>query len=153
MSGSTRKLGRQKGGGGARRGDINSPVLVGGARVFGPRPRNYSFKLNKKVKALARRSALSYKIQENALMVIEDFNLETPKTKSFVEIVNNLKVSDKKVLMVLPGANKNVYLSARNLQRAKVAIASDINTYGVLNAGVMVVTESAVAQIESVLNK
>ena len=153
MSGSTRKLGRQKGGGGARRGDINSPVLVGGARVFGPRPRNYSFKLNKKVKALARRSALSYKIQENALVVIEDFNLETPKTKSFVEIVNNLKISDKKVLMVLPGANKNVYLSARNLQRAKVAIASDINTYGVLNAGVMVVTESAVAQIESVLNK
>ena len=153
MSGSTRKLGRQKGGGGARRGDINSPVLVGGARVFGPRPRNYSFKLNKKVKALARRSALSYKIQENALMVIEDFNLETPKTKSFVEIVNNLKISDKKVLMVLPGANKNVYLSARNLQRAKVAIASDINTYGVLNAGVMVVTESAVTQIESVLNK
>ena len=153
MSGSTRKLGRQKGGGGARRGDINSPVLVGGARVFGPRPRNYSFKLNKKVKALARRSALSYKIQENALMVIEDFNLATPKTKSFVEIVNNLKISDKKVLMVLPGANKNVYLSARNLQRAKVAIASDINTYGVLNAGVMVVTESAVAQIESVLNK
>ena len=153
MSGSTRKLGRQKGGGGARRGDVNSPVLVGGARVFGPRPRNYSFKLNKKVKALARRSALSYKIQENALMVIEDFNLETPKTKSFVEIVNNLKISDKKVLMVLPGANKNVYLSARNLQRAKVAIASDINTYGVLNAGVMVVTESAVAQIESVLNK
>ena len=153
MSGSTRKLGRQKGGGGARRGDINSPVLVGGARVFGPRPRNYSFKLNKKVKALARRSALSYKIQENALVVIEDFNLETPKTKSFVEIVNNLKISDKKVLMVLPGANKNVYLSARNLQRAKVAIESDINTYGVLNAGVMVVTESAVAQIESVLNK
>ena len=153
MSGSTRKLGRQKGGGGARRGDINSPVLVGGARVFGPRPRNYSFKLNKKVKALARRSALSDKIQENALMVIEDFNLETPKTKSFVEIVNNLKISDKKVLMVLPGANKNVYLSARNLQRAKVAIASDINNYGVLNAGVMVVTESAVAQIESVLNK
>ena len=153
MSGSTRKLGRQKGGGGARRGDINSPVLVGGARVFGPRPRNYSFKLNKKVKALARRSALSYKLQENALMVIEDFNLETPKTKSFIEIVNNLKISDKKVLMVLPGANKNVYLSARNLQRAKVAIASDINTYGVLNAGVMVVTESAVAQIESVLKK
>ena len=153
MSGSTRKLGRQKGGGGARRGDINSPVLVGGARVFGPRPRNYSFKLNKKVKALARRSALSYKAQENALMVVEDFNFEAPKTKSFLEIVNNLKIADKKVLMVLAGANKNVYLSARNLQRAKVAVASDINTYGVLNAGVMVVTESAVAQIESVLNK
>ena len=153
MSGSTRKLGSQKGGGGARRGDINSPVLVGGARVFGPRPRNYSFKLNKKVKALARRSALSYKAQENALMVVEDFNFEAPKTKSFLEIVNNLKIADKKVLMVLAGANKNVYLSARNLQRAKVAVASDINTYGVLNAGVMVLTESAVAQIESVLNK
>ena len=153
MSGSTRKLGRQKGGGGARRGDINSPVLVGGARVFGPRPRNYSFKLNKKVKALARRSALPYKAQENALMVVEDFNFEAPKTKSFLEIVNNLKIADKKVLMVLAGANKNVYLSARNLQRAKVAVASDINTYGVLNAGVMVLTESAVAQIESVLNK
>ena len=153
MSGSTRKLGRQKGGGGARRGDINSPVLVGGARVFGPRPRNYSFKLNKKVKALARRSALSYKAQENALMVVEDFNFEAPNTKSFLEIENNLKIADKKVLMVLAGANKNVYLSARNLQRAKVAVASDINTYGVLNAGVMVLTESAVAQIESVLNK
>ena len=121
--------------------------------MFGPRPRNYSFKLNKKVKALARRSALSYKAQENALMVVEDFNFEAPKTKSFLEIVNNLKIADKKVLMVLAGANKNVYLSARNLQRAKVAVASDINTYGVLNAGVMVLTESAVAQIESVLNK
>ena len=153
MSGSTRKLGRQKGGGGARRGDINSPVLVGGARVFGPRPRVYDLKVNKKVKALARRSALSYKVQENALIVVEDFTFEAPKTKSFVEIVNNLKIADKKVLMVLSGANKNVYLSARNLQRAKVAIASDINTYGVLNAGVLVVTESAVAQIESVLNK
>ena len=153
MSGSTRKLGRQKGGGGARRGDINSPVLVGGARVFGPRPRVYDLKVNKKVKALARRSALSYKVQENALIVVEDFTFEAPKTKSFVEIVNNLKIADKKVLMVLSGLNKNVYLSARNLQRAKVAIASDINTYGVLNAGVLVVTESAVAQIESVLNK
>ena len=153
VSGSTRKLGRQKGGGGARRGDINSPVLVGGARVFGPRPRIYDLKVNKKVKALARRSALSYKVQENALIVVEDFTFEAPKTKSFVEIVNNLKIADKKVLMVLSGSNKNVYLSARNLQRAKVAIASDINTYGVLNAGVLVVTESAVAQIESVLNK
>ena len=153
MSGSTRKLGRQKGGGGARRGDINSPVLVGGARVFGPKPRNYDFKLKKKMKALARRSALSYKAQENALVVVEDFNLEAPKTKAFIEIVNNLKVSDKKVLVVLPEANKNVYLSARNLQGAKVAIASDINTYGVLNAAAMVVTESALAKIESVLTK
>lgn len=153
MSGSTRKLGRQKGGGGARRGDINSPVLVGGARVFGPKPRNYDFKLNKKVKALARRSALSYKAQEGAIVVVEDFNFETPKTKSFIDVVNNLKVADKKVLVVLPEANKNVYLSARNLQGAKVAIASDINTYGVLNAGVMVVTENALGKIEAVLNK
>ena len=153
MSGSTRKLGRQKGGGGARRGDINSPVLVGGARVFGPKPRNYDFKLNKKVKALARRSALSYKAQEGASVVVEDFNFEAPKTKSFIEVVNNLKVADKKVLVVLPEANKNVYLSARNLQGAKVAIASDINTYGVLNAGVMVVTENALGKIEAVLNK
>lgn len=153
MSGSTRKLGRQKGGGGARRGDINSPVLVGGARVFGPKPRNYDFKLNKKVKALARRSALSYKAQEGAIVVVEDFNFEAPKTKSFIDVVNNLKVADKKVLVVLPEANKNVYLSARNLQGAKVAIASDINTYGVLNAGVMVVTESALGKIEAVLDK
>lgn len=153
LSGSTRKLGRQKGGGGARRGDINSPLLVGGARVFGPKPRNYDIKLNKKVKALARRSALSYKVQENALVVVEDFELEAPKTKSFVEIVNNLKISDKKILMVLPEVNKNVYLSARNLERAKVAIASDINTYGVLNAGVMVVTENALGKIEAVLTK
>ena len=153
MSGSTRKLGRQKGGGGARRGDINSPVLVGGARVFGPKPRHYDFKLNKKVKALARRSALSYKAQEGAIVVVEDFNFEAPKTKSFIDVVNNLKVADKKVLVVLPEANKNVYLSARNLQGAKVAIASDINTYGVLNAGVMVVTENALGKIEAVLNK
>ena len=153
MSGSTRKLGRQKGGGGERRGDINSPVLVGGARVFGPKPRNYDFKLNKKVKALARRSALSYKAQEGAIVVVEDFNFVAPKTKSFIDVVNNLKVADKKVLVVLPEANKNVYLSARNLQGAKVAIASDINTYGVLNAGVMVVTENALGKIEAVLNK
>lgn len=153
ISGSTRKLGRQKGGGGARRGDINSPLLVGGARVFGPKPRDYSFKLNKKTKALARKSALSYKARENAIVVVEDFNLETPKTKSFIEIINNLNIADKKVLMVLPEANKNVYLSARNLKRAKVAIASDINTYGVLDAGVLVVTERALNGIESVLNK
>lgn len=153
ISGSTRKLGRQKGGGGARRGDINSPLLVGGARVFGPKPRDYSFKLNKKTKVLARKSALSYKARENAIVVVEDFNLETPKTKSFIEIINNLNIADKKVLMVLPEANKNIYLSARNLKRAKVAIASDINTYGVLDAGVLVVTERALNGIESVLIK
>lgn len=153
MSGSTRKLGRQKGGGGARRGDINSPVLVGGARVFGPKPRDYSIKLNKKVITLARCSALSYKVQENALVVVEDFAFEAPRTKSFIEVLNNLKISDKKVLVVMPEANKNVYLSARNLKGAKVAIASDINTYGVLDAGVMVVTESALGKIEAVLTK
>ena len=153
MSGSTRKLGRQKGGGGARRGDINSPVLVGGARVFGPKPRNYSFKLNKKVTALARRSALAYKAQENAIVVVEDFTFEAPKTKSFLEVMNNLKVADKKVLVLMPEANKNVYLSARNLQRAKVGRAADLHTYSVLDANVMVVTESALAQIEQVLNK
>lgn len=152
ISGSTRKLGRQKGGGGARRGDINSPLLVGGARVFGPKPRNYSFKLNKKVTALARRSALAYKAQENAIVVVEDFTFEAPKTKSFLEVMNNLKVADKKVLVLMPEANKNVYLSARNLQRAKVGRAADLHTYSVLDANVMVVTESALAQIEQVLN-
>jgi large subunit ribosomal protein L4 len=153
MSGSTRKLGRQKGGGGARRGDINSPVLVGGARVFGPKPRNYDFKLNKKVKGLARRSALSYKAQENAIVVVEDFELQAPKTKEFLQIVSDLKVADKKVLVVMPEANNNVYLSARNIKSAKVAIAKDINTYGVLNAGVLVVTEKALGTIEAVLTK
>ena len=151
ISGSTRKLGRQKGGGGARRGDINSPVLVGGGRVFGPQPRDYGFKLNKKVKALARKSALSYKVQENALLVIEDFNFEAPKTKQYVELLQNLKVADKKLLMVLPEANKNVYLSARNIQRKEMAVASAVNTYQVLNADALVVTESALAVIEGTL--
>lgn len=153
MSGSTRKLGRQKGGGGARRGDINSPVLVGGARVFGPRPRNYAFKLNKKLKALARRSALSYKAKENSIVVLEDFTMETPKTKAFVEILNNLKISEKKVLLVLPEANKNVFLSARNLEGAKLAIAKDINTYSVLDASALVITERSLEDIDAVLNR
>ena len=152
LSGSTRKLGRQKGGGGARRGDINSPVLVGGARVFGPKPRDYWFKLNKKVKALARRSALSYKAQENAILVVEDFAFEAPKTKDFVTIVNNLKIADKKVLVVLPEANKNVFLSARNIERANVAIASALNTYSVLNAQTLVVTENSLKVIENILS-
>ena len=151
ISGSTRKLGRQKGGGGARRGDINSPVLVGGGRVFGPQPRDYGFKLNKKVKTLARKSALSYKVQENALLVVEDFNFEAPKTKQYVELLQNLKVAGKKLLMVLPEANKNVYLSSRNIQRQDMAVASAVNTYQVLNADVMVVTESALAVIEGTL--
>lgn len=153
LSGSTRKLGRQKGGGGARRGDINSPLLVGGARVFGPRPRDYRFKLNKKVKQLARRSALSYKVQENALVVVEDFTFEAPKTKNFIALLNDLNLAGKKVLVVAAGSDKNLYLSARNLPKAKVAVASDINTYGVLDASVLVLTESAVAKVEEVLAK
>ena len=153
ISGSTRKLGRQKGGGGARRGDINSPLLVGGARVFGPKPRDYSFKLNKKVKLLARKSALSYKAQANNIVVVEDFTFETPKTKDFVNVVNNLKVAGKKLLVVLPEANKNVYLSARNLERTNLAIASALNTYVVLNAETLVVTENALKAIEETLIK
>ena len=153
ISGSTRKLGRQKGGGGARHGDINSPVMVGGGRVFGPTPRDYSFKLNKKVKQLARKSALSYKALNGGLMVVEDFSFEAPKTKEFVVLLNNLKVSDKKLLLVLPEANKNVYLSARNLQRAKVQTVSGVNTYRVLDAGVVMFTEKALSAIDELLDK
>lgn len=151
ISGSTRKIGRQKGGGGARRGDLNSPVLVGGGRVFGPTPRDYSFKLNKKVKALARKSALSYKAKEDAVVVVEDLNFEAPKTKVFVEMTKNLKVSDKKVLVVLPESNKNVYLSARNVKGADVQTVSGLNTYRVLNAGVVVFAESALSAIDNIL--
>ena len=151
ISGSTRKIGRQKGGGGARRGDMNSPVLVGGGRVFGPKPRDYSFKLNKKVKVLARKSALSYKAKDNAIIVVEDFVFEAPKTKDFVNITKNLKVSDKKLLMILPDANKNVYLSARNLKGANVQTVSGLNTYRVLDAGVLVLTENALSAIDNIL--
>lgn len=153
VSGSTRKLGRQKGGGGARRGDINSPVLVGGGRVFGPKPRDYGFKLNKKVKALARKSALSYKAQGNDIVVVEDFTLDVPKTKDFVNITKNLKVEGRKMLLLLPGVNKNVYLSARNLQGTEVMTASALNTYKVLNADVLVVTEDALKMIDGILTK
>lgn len=152
-AGSTRKLGRQKGGGGARRGDINSPVLVGGGRVFGPRPRDYSFKLNKKVKVLARKSALAYKAQDNAIVVVEDFNLDAPKTKDFVNIAKNLKVDSKKVLLVLPEVEKNVYLSARNLQKAEVMTAAQVNSYKVLNADVVVITENSLKVIDEILTK
>ena len=152
-AGSTRKLGRQKGGGGARRGDINSPVLVGGGRVFGPKPRDYRFKLNKKVKVLARKSALSYKAKENAIVVVENFNMEAPKTKDFVNITKNLKVEGKKTLLVLPEVNKNVYLSARNLQRSEVMLASTINTYKILNADVLVIVEDSLKTIDAILNK
>ena len=153
IAGSTRKLIRQKGGGGARRGDIKSPVLRGGGRVFGPRPRDYWFKLNKKVKALARKSALSYKAQQNAIVVVEDFDFETPKTKDGVELLNNLKVEGKKTLIVLPEVKKNVNLSVRNIQRVEVMTASALNTYKVMNANVLVVTENALKLVDETFNK
>lgn len=153
IAGSTRKLIRQKGGGGARRGDIKSPVLRGGGRVFGPRPRDYWFKLNKKVKALARKSALSYKAQQNAIVVVEDFDFETPKTKDGVALLNNLKVGGKKTLIVLPEVKKNVNLSVRNIQRVEVMTASALNTYKVMNANVLVVTENALKLVDETFNK
>ena len=153
IAGSTRKLGRQKGGGGARRGDIKSPVLVGGGRVFGPKPRDYRFKLNKKVKVLARKSALSYKAQENAIVVLEDFTFEAPKTKEFIKVAKNIKVDGRKILLVLPEVNKNVYLSARNLQGTEVMLASNLNAYKVLNADVLVVTENSLKTIDGILTK
>ena len=152
-AGSTRKLGRQKGGGGARHGDINSPLLRGGGRVFGPRPRDYRFKLNKKVKQLARRSALTYKAQENAIIVVEDFTFEAPKTKEMVNVAKNLKIEGKKQLFVLPETNINVSLSARNLQRTFVTNAANLNTYGVMNADVLVVCEKSLETIDNILNK
>lgn len=153
ITGSTRKLIRQKGGGGARRGDIKSPLLRGGGRVFGPRPRDYWFKLNKKVKALARKSALSYKAQQNAIVVVEDFDFEAPKTKEGVSLLNNLKVEGKKTLIVLPEVKKNVYLSVRNIQRVDVMTASALNTYKVMNANVLVVTENALKLVDETFNK
>ena len=153
MSGSTRKLGRQKGGGGARRGYINSPVLVGGARVFGPKPRDYRTKLNLKTKQLARKSALSYKVQENGIIVVEDFNIETPKTKEILAIAKALKVEGKKLLFVLPVENKNIYKSARNLKNVEVMGAANINAYKVMNADVLVMAENAVPTIDEVLTK
>lgn len=149
VSGSTKKLGRQKGGGGARHGDINSPVMVGGGRVFGPRPRNYSFKLNKKVKALARRSALTFKAQGGQIMVVEDFNFEAPKTKEFVNFAKNIKVYGEKTVLVLPSQNKNVYLSARNIEKTFVITAAELNTYRILDNKKLVVTESSVAVLNN----
>lgn len=149
VSGSTKKLGRQKGGGGARHGDINSPVMVGGGRVFGPRPRNYSFKLNKKVKALARRSALTFKAQGGQIVVVEDFNFEAPKTKEFVNFAKNIKVYGEKTVLVLPSQNKNVYLSARNIEKTFVITAAELNTYRILDNKKLVVTESSVAVLNN----
>lgn len=151
ISGSTRKLFRQKGTGGARRGDINSPVLRGGGRVFGPQPRDYSFKLNKKVKQLARRSALTYKAQGNEIVILEDFAFDTIKTKKMIEVLNNLKVNGGKNLFVLPETNMNVVLSARNIQRTKIELARNLNTYDILNAKKLFITESSLAVIDGIL--
>lgn len=151
LAGSTRKLGRQKGSGGARPGDIKSPIRVGGGRIFGPVPRDYSFKLNKKVKQLARKSALSYKAIEKAITVVNDLNFEAPKTKDFVAMMKNLQVADKKTLFILSNGNKNVYLSARNVKGANVQTISGLNTYRVLDAGVVVFAESALSAIDNIL--
>ncbi len=148
ITGSTKKLKKQKGTGTARCGGVKSPVFRGGGRVFGPRPRNYDFKLNKKVKALARKSALTYKALEEAILVVEDFSFETPKTREMVQISNNLKINDKKSLFVLPEENKNIYLSSRNLQAVSIITASELNTYQILNAKKVVVLESSVSKIE-----
>lgn len=153
VSGTTKKLKRQKGTGGARAGSMKSPVFVGGGRVFGPQPRDYSFKLNKKVKRLARISALSYKAQDNTIIILENVSLNTPKTKEVVSLLKNLELSDKKVLLVTGETNKNLTLSSRNLQHSKVVSASDINTYDILNAQNLVLTEGALPVIENILNK
>lgn len=153
VAGTTKKLKRQKGTGGARAGSMKSPLFVGGGRVFGPRPRDYSFSLNKKLKRLARLSALTYKAKSNNITVLEDFNFDAPKTKFMLDLVKNLQVSDKKTLFVLPASNKNIYLSSRNLERNKVVTASDLNTYDILNATNLIVTESSLPIIESILLK
>lgn len=152
ISGSTKKLGRQKGGGGARRGDINSPVLIGGARVFGPKPRNYGFKLNKKLKQLARKSALAYKAAQGEIVIVDNIQFDAPKTKEFVQMTNNLKINDKKSLVILPEANKFVYLSARNLQKTNVITVSELNTYTILNCNAVVLTEATLAGIDQHFN-
>jgi len=152
VSGSTRKLKRQKGTGGARSGDINSPLFVGGGRVFGPHPRTYGFKLNKKVKQLARRSALTYKAIESKITVVEDFTFEKPKTKSYIDVLKNLNVLDKKTLLVVSESNNNVYLSARNLGQAKVASVLTLNTYEILNAQNILFVESALPVVNQLLS-
>ncbi len=153
IKGSTRKLIRQKGSGGARRGDIKSPVLRGGGRVFGPKPRDYSQKLNKKERLLARKSALSYKAKDGEIIVVEDFTLAEPRTKAFIEILDNLKISGKKSLFVMPASDRCVYLSARNLPKVRITPAAQINTYGVLDNDVMVIAEGSLGVIESNLLK
>ena len=152
IAGSTRKLIRQKGSGGARRGDIKSPVLVGGGRIFGPQPRDYSFKVNKQVKSLARKSALSYKAKDNSIIVVEDFSFEAPRTKDFISMLQGLQIENRKMLLVLPENNNFVYLSARNLEKANVTIASELNTYKIMDATSLVFTERSVEMIENNLN-
>jgi large subunit ribosomal protein L4 len=153
VKGSTRKLRRQKGTGGARIGDIKSPLLRGGGRAFGLKPRDYSFKLNKKLKRLARKSALAYKVKDNNLLVLEDFTMEGPKTKKYLEILKSFNMLDKKSLLVLPNVDRNIVLSSRNIPKAKVAVASDINTYEILNAQHLVFFESALKEVENTLLK
>lgn len=152
VSYSTRKLKRQKGTGGARAGSRKSGTMIGGGRFFGPRPRNYSFKLNKKLKVLARASALSYKAKDNKITVVENFTFDAPKTKKYMDLMKNLNVLDKKTLLVLSELNKNVYLSARNLGNTKVVSASNINTYDVLNAHNLILSEGSLAEIEKLFN-
>ena len=152
VTGSTKKIKRQKGTGTARAGDIKSPIFRGGGRTFGPRPRDYSFKLNKKVKKLARKSALSYKASANGIIVLEDFNLEAPKTKNYQDILNSLKINGKKSLLVLNEQNKNIYLSSRNLQGAKVITVSEVTTYDIMNASVLMIVESSVSVLDNMLS-
>jgi large subunit ribosomal protein L4 len=152
IAGSTKKLIRQKGSGGARRGDVKSPIMVGGGRIFGPQPRDYGFKLNKKVKTLARKSALSYKAKDNSIIVVEDFTFEAPKTKNFISLLKGLKIEHQKMLLVLPENNNTVFLSARNLEKANVIITSELNTYKVLDTNSLVFTESSLEIIEKNLN-
>ncbi len=149
IAGSTKKLGRQKGGGGARHGDINSPLLRGGGRVFGPQPRDYHTKLNKKVKALARRSALTFKAQDNQIMVVEDFTFEAPRTKDFLAMTRALKLEGQKIVVVLNGVDRNVYLSSRNLQEARIVTARELNTYRILDNKMLILTESSVETLNN----
>ena len=151
VAGSTKKLKRQKGTGGARCGSVKSPLFPGGGRIFGPVPRDYSFKLNKKLKHLARKSALTYKAKAEAITVVEDFNIEAPKTKEFIAIAKNLNVADKKILLVLPESNSNIILSARNLQNVKVIVAANVTTYDVMNAAQVVMSEGAVNVVNEML--
>lgn len=153
ISGSSKKLKKQKGTGGARAGNIKNPQFKGGGRIFGPTPRDYSFKLNKKVKDLARKSALTYKAKDNMIAVVEDFNFEAPKTKNFIALIKALSLQDKKTLFVLPEVNKNVVLSGRNVQNSKIVTADQINTYDVVNAEQVILIESSITKIDNLLNK